>query len=252
MKTSLSRPRHKTKQKKLLDLVGQCAQHAQSEDHRELAFIMLYELTETVGDVLTAHFDVLQGLFLQALKDPRYGPWLIDTSNSRHSLDFFVRSVSCVFEGLRTCMLFCITTHYRPQRMFFSCVVCTFCIVFRRRSLWCPPTPWFSPGWCHLGVSLPLVDADSGRPVTAQGNLLLSPRPAPNLTTSARFLKTRSLNRVHRPRTCACPSSPKVQVSALNACSALLAYLSMDDSGMKFRSLVQPCLQVSRLVGVIG
>ncbi|CAM9175169.1 unnamed protein product [Pylaiella littoralis] len=94
----------------LLDLVGQCAQHAQSEDHRELAFIMLYELTETVGDVLTAHFDVLQGLFLQALKDP----------------------------------------------------------------------------------------------------------------------------------------SPKVQVSALNACSALLAYLSMDDSGMKFRSLVQPCLQVAK------
>lgn len=42
--------------------------------------------------------------------------------------------------------------------------------------------------------------------------------------------------------------SPKVQVSALNACSALLAYLSMDDSGMKFRSLVQPCLQVSWLV----
>lgn len=39
-------------------------------------------------------------------------------------------------------------------------------------------------------------------------------------------------------------SSPKVQVSALKACSALLAYLSMDDSGMEFRSLVQPCLQV--------
>ncbi|CAN0492781.1 unnamed protein product, partial [Laminaria digitata] len=57
----------------LLDLVGQCAQHPQSEDHRELAFVMLYELTETVGDVLTAHFDVLQGLFLQALKDPRRG-----------------------------------------------------------------------------------------------------------------------------------------------------------------------------------
>lgn len=38
--------------------------------------------------------------------------------------------------------------------------------------------------------------------------------------------------------------SPKVQVSALKACSALLAYLSMDDAGMKFRSLVQPCLQV--------
>lgn len=57
---------------KLLDLVAQCAQHAQSEDHRELAFVILYELTETVGDVLTAHFDVLQGLFLQALKDPRY------------------------------------------------------------------------------------------------------------------------------------------------------------------------------------
>lgn len=38
--------------------------------------------------------------------------------------------------------------------------------------------------------------------------------------------------------------SPKVQVSALKACSALLAYLSMDDSGMKFRSLVQPCLEV--------
>lgn len=57
--------------KKLLDLVGQCAQHPQSEDHRELAFVILFELTETVGDVLTAHFDVLQGLFLQALKDPR-------------------------------------------------------------------------------------------------------------------------------------------------------------------------------------
>ncbi|CAN0547575.1 unnamed protein product, partial [Ectocarpus sp. 12 AP-2014] len=54
----------------LLDLVGQCAQHAQSEDHRELAFVILFELTETVGDVLTAHFDVLQGLFLQALQDP--------------------------------------------------------------------------------------------------------------------------------------------------------------------------------------
>ncbi|CAM9940163.1 unnamed protein product, partial [Ectocarpus sp. 12 AP-2014] len=94
----------------LLDLVGQCAQHAQSEDHRELAFVILFELTETVGDVLTAHFDVLQGLFLQALQDP----------------------------------------------------------------------------------------------------------------------------------------SPKVQVSALKACSALLAYLSMDDAGMKFRSLVQPCLQVAK------
>lgn len=56
---------------KLLDLVGQCAQQVQSEDHRELAFVILYELTETVGDVLTAHFDVLQGLFLLALKDPR-------------------------------------------------------------------------------------------------------------------------------------------------------------------------------------
>lgn len=42
--------------------------------------------------------------------------------------------------------------------------------------------------------------------------------------------------------------SPKVQVSALNACSALLAYLSMDDSGMKFRSLVQPCLEVGSVV----
>lgn len=61
----------KQKQQKLLDLVGQCAQHPQSEDHRELAFVILFELTETVGDVLTAHFDVLQGLFLQALKDPR-------------------------------------------------------------------------------------------------------------------------------------------------------------------------------------
>eukprot|EP00903_Cladosiphon_okamuranus_P009337 g8905.t1 len=93
----------------LLDFVGQCAQQ-QSEEHRELAFTILFELTETVGDVLTAHFDVLQGLFLQALKDP----------------------------------------------------------------------------------------------------------------------------------------SSKVQVAALKACSALLAYLSMDDSGMKFRSLVQPCLQVSK------
>lgn len=52
-------------------MVGQCAQHLQSEDHRELAFVVLFELTETVGDVLTAHFDVLHGLFLQALKDPR-------------------------------------------------------------------------------------------------------------------------------------------------------------------------------------
>lgn len=52
--------------------MGQCAQQ-QSEEHRELAFTILYELTETVGDVLTAHFDVLQGLFLQALKDPRWG-----------------------------------------------------------------------------------------------------------------------------------------------------------------------------------
>lgn len=52
-------------------MVGQCAQHAQSEDHRELAFVVLNELTETVGNVLTAHFDTLQGLFLQALKDPR-------------------------------------------------------------------------------------------------------------------------------------------------------------------------------------
>lgn len=50
--------------------MGQCAQQ-QSEEHRELAFTILYELTETVGDVLTTHFDVLQGLFLQALKDPR-------------------------------------------------------------------------------------------------------------------------------------------------------------------------------------
>ena len=53
--------------------MGQCAQHPQSEDHRELAFVILYELTETVGEELTAHFDVLQGLFLQALKDPRCG-----------------------------------------------------------------------------------------------------------------------------------------------------------------------------------
>lgn len=52
-------------------MVGQCAQHPQSEDHRELAFVVLFELTETVGDVLTAHFDVLLGLFLNALKDPR-------------------------------------------------------------------------------------------------------------------------------------------------------------------------------------
>lgn len=52
-------------------MVGQCAQHQQSEDHRELAFVVLFELTETVGDALTAHFDVLLGLFLQALKDPR-------------------------------------------------------------------------------------------------------------------------------------------------------------------------------------
>ncbi|CAM9783964.1 unnamed protein product [Ascophyllum nodosum] len=105
----------------LLDLVGQCAQQVQSEDHRELAFVILFELTETVGDVLTAHFDVLQGLFLQALKDPRQG----------------------------------------------------------------------------------------------------------------------------EDKKSACPHA-KVQVSALKACSALLAYLSMDDSGMKFRSLVQPCLQVAK------
>lgn len=56
---------------KLLDLVGQCAAHQQSEDHRELAFVILNELTETVGNVLTAHFGTLQGIFLQALKDPR-------------------------------------------------------------------------------------------------------------------------------------------------------------------------------------
>ncbi|CAN0418573.1 unnamed protein product, partial [Discosporangium mesarthrocarpum] len=56
----------------LLDLVGQCAQQAQSEDHRELAFVILEELTETVGDVLSAHFTVLKDLFLNALKDPRW------------------------------------------------------------------------------------------------------------------------------------------------------------------------------------
>lgn len=38
--------------------------------------------------------------------------------------------------------------------------------------------------------------------------------------------------------------SAKVQVAALKACSSLLAYLSMDDDGMKFRSLVQPSLEV--------
>lgn len=51
-----------------------------------------------------------------------------------------------------------------------------------------------------------------------------------------------------RPSICSSLSlalcSAKVQVSALKACSALLAYLSMDDDGLKFRSLVQPCLQV--------
>lgn len=61
---------HLLEKTQLLDFVGQCAQQ-QSEEHRELAFTILFELTETVGDVLTAHFDVLQGLFLQALKDPR-------------------------------------------------------------------------------------------------------------------------------------------------------------------------------------
>ncbi|CAM9742893.1 unnamed protein product, partial [Choristocarpus tenellus] len=55
----------------LLDLVAQCAQQAQSEDHRELAFVMLGELTETVGGVLEAHFSVFQGIFLNALKDSR-------------------------------------------------------------------------------------------------------------------------------------------------------------------------------------
>lgn len=39
-------------------------------------------------------------------------------------------------------------------------------------------------------------------------------------------------------------TSPKVQVAALKACSALLAFLAMDDEGLKFRTLVQPCLQV--------
>lgn len=37
-------------------------------------------------------------------------------------------------------------------------------------------------------------------------------------------------------------------MSALKACSALLAYLSMDDAGLKFRSLVQPCLQVQHFL----
>lgn len=34
-------------------------------------------------------------------------------------------------------------------------------------------------------------------------------------------------------------------MAALKACSALLAYLSMDAAGMNFRSLVQPALQVN-------
>ena len=36
-----------------------------SEEHRELAFVILGELTETIGDVLQAHFASLKALFLQ-------------------------------------------------------------------------------------------------------------------------------------------------------------------------------------------
>jgi hypothetical protein len=53
----------------LLQLIAQLAQ-APSEDHRELAFLILLELTDTTGDVLKAHFDSLRLLFLAALDDP--------------------------------------------------------------------------------------------------------------------------------------------------------------------------------------
>ncbi|CAM9441954.1 unnamed protein product, partial [Phaeothamnion confervicola] len=53
----------------LLAFVAQCAQH-QDEAVRELAFVVLHELTETTGDALKAHFPALLQLFLVALRDP--------------------------------------------------------------------------------------------------------------------------------------------------------------------------------------
>jgi importin-4 len=49
----------------MLQFVAQCAQQKESEDHRELAFVILHELTETIGDVLESHFGTLKSLFLQ-------------------------------------------------------------------------------------------------------------------------------------------------------------------------------------------
>jgi importin-4 len=49
----------------MLHFVAQCAQQKESEDHRELAFVILHELTETIGDVLESHFGTLKSLFLQ-------------------------------------------------------------------------------------------------------------------------------------------------------------------------------------------
>ncbi|KAG5193038.1 armadillo-type protein [Tribonema minus] len=54
----------------MLQFIATCAGQGGSEEHRELAFVMLQELTETVGDVLKAHFASLKALFLQALVDP--------------------------------------------------------------------------------------------------------------------------------------------------------------------------------------
>jgi len=53
----------------LLQLISQCYVQ-QSVDHRELTFILLNELKETIGEKLSESFQSLSGLFATALSDP--------------------------------------------------------------------------------------------------------------------------------------------------------------------------------------
>ena len=68
----------------MLQFVAACANRKDSEDHRELAFVILGELTETIGDVLQAHFASLKVLFQQVRYNPTAAVGLV-TVRSRAS-----------------------------------------------------------------------------------------------------------------------------------------------------------------------
>jgi hypothetical protein len=56
----------------LLQFLLQCSQ-SQQAGHREVAMLLFRHLSENIGEPLKRHFNTLQGIFTQGLKDPESG-----------------------------------------------------------------------------------------------------------------------------------------------------------------------------------